>query len=237
MNEFNVVIPSRLDSKRLPKKALAMINGKPLIRWVYEKAIASDAKIVLIATDSEEIASIAESFGADVEMTSMDHKSGTDRVFEVCKNRNWSDDRVIVNLQGDNPLMPSENINQIAQMMGDCDIATLSVPILDQEIIDPNVVKVLSDSKTNEALFFKRKIDVNHELERLHRHIGIYAYRVAILRKFSLSPQSEDEKKEKLEQLRAYSLNMTIKVEEAESIPGPDVDTPDDLIRVQSILE
>ena len=200
MNEFNVVIPSRLDSKRLPKKALAMINGKPLIRWVYEKAIASDAKIVLIATDSEEIASIAESFGAAVEITSMDS-------------------------------------NQIAQMMGYCDLATLSVPILDQEIIDPNVVKVLSDSRTNEALFFKRKIDVNHELERLHRHIGIYAYRVAILRKFSLSPQSEDEKKEKLEQLRAYSLNMTIKVEEAESMPGPDVDTPDDLIRVQSILE
>ena len=101
--------------------------------------------------------------------------------------------------------MPSENINQIAQMMGDCDIATLSVPIQDQEIIDPNVVKVLSDSKTNEALFFKRKIDVNHEHESLHRHIGIYAYRVAILRKFSLSPQSEDEKKDSMDMIRKIS--------------------------------
>ena len=144
MNEFNVVIPSRLDSKRLSRKSLAMINGKPLIHWVYKKAIASAAKIVLIATDSEEIASVAASFGADVEMTSKDHKSGTDRIFEVCERRNWSDDQIVVNLQGDNPLMPSENINQIAQMMDDCDIATLSAPIGEQEIADPNVVKVLS---------------------------------------------------------------------------------------------
>jgi len=236
MNEYNVVIPSRLDSKRLQRKALAMINGKPLIHWVYKKAIASSAKIVLIATDSEEIASVAESFGADVEMTSKDHKSGTDRIFEVCKRRNWSDDQIIVNLQGDNPLMPSENINQIAQMMDGCDIATLSAPITEQEIIDPNVVKVLADSKTNEAIFFKRKINIDDDVESLRRHIGIYAYRVASLRKFSISPQSEDEKKEKLEQLRAYSLDMSIKVEEAEAIPGPDVDTPDDLIMVQSIL-
>ena len=105
MNEFSVVIPSRLDSKRLQRKALAIINGKPLIHWVYKKAIASSAKIVLIATDSDEIASVAESFGADVEMTSKDHKSGTDRIFEVCKRRNWSDDQIVVNLQGDNPLI------------------------------------------------------------------------------------------------------------------------------------
>ena len=236
MNEYNVVIPSRLDSKRLQRKALAMINGKPLIHWVYKKAIASSAKIVLIATDSEEIASVAESFDADVEMTSKDHKSGTDRIFEVCKRRNWSDDQIVVNLQGDNPLMPSENINQIAQMMDGCDIATLSAPITEQEIIDPNVVKVLTDSKTNEAIFFKRKIKIDDDVESLRRHIGIYAYRVSSLRKFSISPQSEDEKKDKLEQLRAYSLDMSIKVEKAESIPGPDVDTPDDLTMVQSIL-
>ncbi len=237
MNEFNVVIPSRLDSKRLSRKSLAMINGKPLIHWVYKKAIASAAKIVLIATDSEEIASVAASFGADVEMTSKDHKSGTDRIFEVCERLNWSDDQIVVNLQGDNPLMPSENINQIAQMMDDCDIATLSAPIGEQEIADPNVVKVLSDSVTNQAIFFKRKINTNEDQESLQRHIGIYAYRVCSLRRFSLSPQSEDEQKEKLEQLRAYSLNMSIKVEEAESIPGPDVDTPDDLIMVESILK
>ena len=116
MNEFNVVIPSRLDSKRLPRKALAVINGKPLIEWVHQRAIESAAKIVLIATDSEEIASVAKAFGAKVEMTSTDHHSGTDRIFEVCERRNWNDEEIVVNLQGDNPLMPCENSNQIAQI-------------------------------------------------------------------------------------------------------------------------
>ena len=237
MNDFYVVIPSRLDSKRLARKALALIDGKPLIQWVYQRAIASKAKSVLIATDSEEIASVARSFGAIVELTNEDHKSGTDRIFEVCDRLNWDDDQVVVNLQGDNPLMPPENINQIAQMMNDCDIATLSAPIQDHEIIDPNVVKVLTDPSTHDALFFKRNINSDDFKKNLGRHIGIYAYNVVSLKRFSLSPQSEDEKKEKLEQLRAYSLNMTIKVEEAQSIPGPDVDTQDDLKLVQSILQ
>jgi len=237
MNDFYVVIPSRLDSKRLARKALALIDGKPLIQWVYQRAIASKAKSVLIATDSEEIASVARSFGAIVELTNEDHKSGTDRIFEVCDRLNWDDDQVVVNLQGDNPLMPPENINQIAQMMNDCDIATLSAPIQDHEIIDPNVVKVLTDPSSHDALFFKRNINSGDFKKNLGRHIGIYAYNVVSLKRFSLSPQSEDEKKEKLEQLRAYSLNMRIKVEEAESIPGPDVDTQDDLELVQSILQ
>ena len=237
MNDFYVVIPSRLDSKRLARKALALIDGKPLIQWVYQRAIASKAKSVLIATDSEEIASVARSFGAIVELTNEDHKSGTDRIFEVCDRLNWDDDQVVVNLQGDNPLMPPENINQIAQMMNDCDIATLSAPIQDHEIIDPNVVKVLADPISHDALFFKRNINSDDFKKNLGRHIGIYAYNVVSLKRFSLSPQSDDEKKEKLEQLRAYSLNMRIKVEEAQSIPGPDVDTQDDLELVQSILQ
>ena len=237
MNEFYVVIPSRLDSKRLARKALALIDGKPLIQWVYHRAIASKAKSVIIATDSEEIASVARSFGAIVELTNEDHKSGTDRIFEVCDRLNWDDDQVVVNLQGDNPLMPPENINQIAQMMNDCDIATLSAPIQDHEIIDPNVVKVSTDPSSKDALFFKRNINSGDFKKNLGRHIGIYAYNVASLKRFSLSPQSEDEKKEKLEQLRAYSLDMRIKVEQAQLIPGPDVDTQDDLKLVQSILQ
>ena len=237
MNEFYVVIPSRLDSKRLARKALALIEGKPLIQWVYHRAIASKAKSVIIATDSEEIASVARSFGAFVELTNEDHKSGTDRIFEVCDRLNWDDDQVVVNLQGDNPLMPPENINQIAQMMNDCDIATLSAPIQDHEIIDPNVVKVSTDPSSNDALFFKRNINSDDFKKNLERHIGIYAYNVASLKRFSLSPQSEDEKREKLEQLRAYSLDMRIKVEQAQLIPGPDVDTQDDLKLVQSILQ
>ena len=237
MNDFYVVIPSRLDSKRLARKALALIDGKPLIQWVYHRAIASKAKSVIIATDSDEIASVARSFGAIVELTNEDHKSGTDRIFEVCDRLNWDDDQIVVNLQGDNPLMPPENINQIAQMMNDCDIATLSAPIQDHEIIDPNVVKVSTDPSSNDALFFKRNINSVDFKKNLGRHIGIYAYNVASLKRFSLSPQSEDEKKEKLEQLRAYSLDMRIKVEEAQLIPGPDVDTQDDLKLVQSILQ
>ena len=237
MIDFAVVIPARLDSKRLPRKALELIHHKPLIQWVYERAIASDAKEVLIATDSEEISSVASSFGATAVMTSQKHRSGTDRIFEVATLNNWSNDKIIVNLQGDNPLMPSENINQIARMAEECDIATLSAPLKDHEINDPNVVKVSSNSATNEAIFFKRLIQDQNDSDNLKRHIGIYAYSVKTLREFSLSPQSEDEKRDKLEQLRAYALGLKIKIETASIIPGPDVDTYEDLTLVQSILE
>lgn len=237
MIDFAVVIPARLDSKRLPRKALELIHHKPLIQWVYERAIASDAKEVLIATDSEEISSVANSFGATAVMTSQKHKSGTDRIFEVATLNNWSNDKIIVNLQGDNPLMPSENINQIARMAGECDIATLSAPLKDHEIDDPNIVKVSSNNATNEAIFFKRLIQDQSDSDNLKRHIGIYAYSVKTLREFSLSPQSEDEKRDKLEQLRAYDLGLKIKIETASIIPGPDVDTYEDLTLVQSILE
>ena len=237
MIDFAVVIPARLDSKRLPRKALELIHHKPLIQWVYERAIASDAKEVLIATDSEEISSIANSFGATAVMTSQKHKSGTDRIFEVATLNNWSNDKIIVNLQGDNPLMPSENINQIARLAEECDIATLSAPLKDHEIDDPNIVKVSSNDATNEAIFFKRLIQDQSDSDNLKRHIGIYAYSVKTLREFSLSPQSEDEKRDKLEQLRAYSLGLKIKIETASIIPGPDVDTYEDLTLVQSILE
>ena len=237
MIDFAVVIPARLDSKRLPRKALELIHHKPLIQWVYERAIASDAKEVLIATDSEEISSVANSFGATAVMTSQKHKSGTDRIFEVATLNNWSNDKIIVNLQGDNPLMPSENINQIARMAEECDIATLSSPLKDHEIDDPNIVKVSSNNATNEAIFFKRLIQDQSDSDNLKRHIGIYAYSVKTLREFSLSPQSEDEKRDKLEQLRAYSLGLKIKIETASIIPGPDVDTYEDLTLVQSILE
>ena len=237
MIDFAVVIPARLDSKRLPRKALELIHHKPLIQWVYERAIASDAKEVLIATDSEEISSVANSFGATAVMTSQKHKSGTDRIFEVATLNNWSNDKIIVNLQGDNPLMPSENINQIARMAEECDIATLSAPLKDHEIDDPNIVKVSSNDATNEAIFFKRLIRDQSDSDNLKRHIGIYAYSVKTLREFSLSPQSEDEKRDKLEQLRAYSLGLKIKIETASIIPGPDVDTYEDLTLVQSILE
>ena len=237
MIDFAVVIPARLDSKRLPRKALELIHHKPLIQWVYERAIASDAKEVLIATDSEEISSVANSFGATAVMTSQKHKSGTDRIFEVATLNNWSNDKIIVNLQGDNPLMPSENINQIARMAEECDIATLSAPLKDHEIDDPNIVKVSSNNATNEAIFFKRSIQDHSDSDNLKRHIGIYAYSVKTLREFSLSPQSEDEKRDKLEQLRAYALGMKIKIETASIIPGPDVDTYEDLTLVQSILE
>ena len=178
MIDFAVVIPARLDSKRLPRKALELIHHKPLIQWVYERAIASDAKEVLIATDSEEISSVSNSFGATAVMTSQKHKSGTDRIFEVATLNNWSNDKIIVNLQGDNPLMPSENINQIARMAEECDIATLSAPLKDHEIDDPNIVKVSSDNETNEAIFFKRLIQDHSDSDNLKRHIGIYAYSV-----------------------------------------------------------
>ena len=240
MIDFAVVIPARLDSKRLPRKALELIHHKPLIQWVYERAIASDAKEVLIATDSEEISSVANSFGATAVMTSQKHKSGTDRIFEVATLNNWSNDKIIVNLQGDNPLMPSENIDQVAKLLFDnpsYSIATLATNFLSKdEEEDRNAVKVFINKQTNEAITFKRNLkDYDNQSVNYSRHIGIYAYTRSSLRTFSDSDPSIDEKEEKLEQLRAYGLKLRIIVGKASVTPGPDVDTYDDLLLVNSI--
>ena len=237
---FSIVIPARYASKRLPGKALKDINGKPMIQRVHEAALGSQASEVIVATDSEKIKEVCNQFGAECLMTKQQHRSGTDRVNEIAEILDWPNEQIIVNLQGDNALMPSENIDQVAKLLFDnpsYSIATLATNFLSKdEEEDRNAVKVFINKETNEAITFKRSLkDYDNQSVNYSRHIGIYAYTRSSLRTFSDSDPSIDEKEEKLEQLRAYGLKLRIIVGKASVTPGPDVDTYDDLLLVNSI--
>jgi len=239
MTQFVVVIPARFASERLPGKPLRDIAGKPMLQHVYERGTESGASDVVIATDDERIADAASLFSAKFCMTSSAHKSGTDRLAEVAREFSWPDDTVIVNLQGDEPLMPPALINQCAALLDDdrADVATLASPILSlMDLGNPNVVKAVVNND-GFALYFSRaaipyarseeskEISVN---AALHHH-GIYAYRNFVLQKIVAAEQSPLEICEQLEQLRALSLGMKIKVGVPSVRPGPGVDTEEDL--------
>ncbi len=245
MTEFAVVIPSRYASQRLPGKPLIDINGKPMIRHVYERASSSSAIDVVIATDDERIAGVAESFGATVCMTSAHHQSGTERIAEVADVMGWPDEQVVVNLQGDEPTMPPELIDQCAALLDDAtaDIATLASPFLSQaDFENPNCVKVVRNAAGHAIYFSRATIPYPRDSDRsarsaaLHHH-GIYAYRCGVLRRFVAAEPSELELCEQLEQLRALSLGMTIAVGVPAERPGAGVDVADDLARVARELE
>lgn len=240
--DYVIVIPARYESIRLPGKPLVDVEGKALIQRVYDAAIKSSAKDVIIATDSQIIMDITKDFNAKTIMTDSTHQSGTDRINEIANYENWDDDQVIVNLQGDNPLMPHENIDQLARMIIETpglNLATLATLIIEEkDIEDPNVVKVDFIPSTKQAISFKRKINIHKDEKRkFWRHIGIYAYTRNSLKVFSNAEPSENEIKYKLEQLRAFDLGMNIIVDEAEKIPGPDVDTIQDLEAVRRIFQ
>ena len=246
MTDFVVVIPARYASERLPGKPLRMISGKTMLQHVYERGTESGAAEVVIATDDGRIADMAKSFSANFCMTSADHRSGTDRLAEVARNAGWTDDTIIVNLQGDEPLMPPELIDQCASLLIDdtADVATLASPIQsDADFNNPNVVKVVVDVD-GFALYFSRaaipysRSEKTRQLARdssLHHH-GIYAYRNAVLQKIVASEPSALEIAEQLEQLRVLSLGMRIKVGIPGTRPGPGVDTEDDLAEAERIL-
>tara|TARA_B110000438_G_scaffold176302_1_gene168453 strand:+ start:9 stop:746 length:738 start_codon:yes stop_codon:yes gene_type:complete len=240
--DYVIVIPARYESIRLPGKPVVDVEGKALIQRVYDAAIKSSAKDVIIATDSQIIMDITKDFNAKTIMTDSTHQSGTDRINEIANYENWDDDQVIVNLQGDNPLMPHENIDQLARMIIETpglNLATLATLIIEEkDIEDPNVVKVDFIPSTKQAISFKRKINIHKDEKRkFWRHIGIYAYTRNSLKVFSNAEPSENEIKYKLEQLRAFDLGMNIIVDEAEKIPGPDVDTIQDLEAVRRIFQ
>lgn len=241
MSGFVVVIPSRYASQRLPGKPLLEIGGKPMIRHVYERGAESAADQVLIATDDERIADVAESFGAAVCMTRPDHSSGTERIAEVADIMDWDDAQVVVNLQGDEPSMPASLIDQCAALLADtsADISTLASPFLSQADFDnANCVKVVRDDN-DRAIYFSRAAipfarDTAHaELARnaALQHHGIYGYRCGVLRKFVTAEPSLLEISEQLEQLRALSLGMTIAVGIPDQRPGFGVDTAEDIER------
>lgn len=238
---FVVVIPARFASIRLPGKPLRDILGKPMLQHVYERGCESSADDVIVATDDERIATAAEGFGATVCMTGDQHQSGTERIAEVADIFDWDDQQVVVNLQGDEPAMPPALIDQCARLLedGDADIATLASPLLQQDDLDnPNIVKVIRDAKER-AIYFSRaaipyvREPVNKALaaEAALQHHGIYAYRCGILRQLVSAAASELEICERLEQLRALSLGMSIAVGVPVERPGIGVDTEDDLLR------
>lgn len=251
--KFYVVIPARYASTRLPAKPLKMIAGKTMIQHVYERASQSDAAKVIIATDDSRIESVAQEFGAVVCMTKLTHNSGTDRLQEVAQQFNLQADDIVVNVQGDEPLIPPEVINQVANNLFNnvfSSMATLSEPIHSlEDFRNSNIVKVVSDNK-GKALYFSRapipwprdhfaKSDVITLPEQFpaQRHIGIYAYRVSLLNEFVTWPQADLEKIESLEQLRVLANDHAIHIEEAcMAVPGG-VDTEEDLVRVRKILE
>lgn len=246
MTDFVVVIPARYASERLPGKPLRDIAGIPMLQHVWQRGIDSGASDVIIATDDKRIADVAAGFGATVCMTAATHQSGTDRIAEVAAQHNWADDQLVVNLQGDEPLMPAALISQCASLLDDpaADLATLASPIRSRsDFLDPNVVKVLTDDRGFALYFSRAAIPYSRDPETaslavetaLHHH-GLYAYRAAILRKLVAAAPSAHERCEKLEQLRAMSLGMTIRVGVPEERPGPGVDTEQDLKAVADIL-
>lgn len=239
---FTVVIPSRYGANRLPGKPLLDIAGKPMLQHVYEQAVASDADGVYVATDDERISTAAEGFGAKVCMTSEKHRSGTDRIHEVTQQLGLSEDAIVVNVQGDEPLIPPAAINQVANNLAanpEAGIASLYETISDSsEIDDPNAVKVVCDVN-GYAMYFSRATvpyGSSAQAKNCQRHVGIYAYRVSTLNAFVSWPLVELEIQEKLEQLRALYNGVRIHMDTAvERIPHG-VDTERDLEAIRALF-
>jgi 3-deoxy-manno-octulosonate cytidylyltransferase (CMP-KDO synthetase) len=251
MKPFHVVIPARYESIRLPGKPLASIAGQPMIRWVWERAVESGAQTVTVATDHEAVAAACRCFGAAVEMTDPGHASGTDRIAEVAARAGWADEVIVVNVQGDEPLLPPAVIRQVAELLilhPDADVGTLGTPIHDlAEYLAPDVVKLVADAD-GAALYFSRAPIPWHRdgaprgaasqerFEGAVRHLGIYGYRVAALRRLSARQPCRLEEIERLEQLRALWMGMRIQTDIAVEVPPPGVDTPADLERVNAFV-
>ena len=247
---FHVVVPARYGSTRLPGKPLLDLLGKTMIQRVALQAMKSSAEVVVVATDDSRVAESAVAAGSEALITSSEHASGSDRVMEVAEKFDWGDDEIVVNVQGDEPLIPSEVIDQVAAVLHsqeDVGVATLMEVINDAEdVFNPNVVKVAIDAR-GRALYFSRapipwsraQFGNDHAVElnsNWFRHIGIYAYRIWALRKFVNLPRSALETIESLEQLRFLENGVPIAVQNAVlPVPGG-VDTPQDAERVRNVI-
>ena len=249
---FSVIIPARFASSRLPGKVLLDLAGKPLLWHVYRRAVESGARRVIIATDDVGVQAAALAFGAQVEMTSADHASGTDRIAEVVARLGLTDEEIVVNLQGDEPLMPAAVILQVAERLATdpgAAIATVCERITEaRDTFDPAVVKVVTDAG-GRALYFSRApipwdragfssdgANVWPTAQAYYRHVGLYAYRVGFLKTYSALPPCELERTECLEQLRALHHGARILVDEAVAPSGFGIDTIADLERVRRLL-
>lgn len=249
---FRVVVPARYASTRLPGKPLVDLAGKPMIQHVAERARQSQAVSVVVATDDQRVAEAVAGFGGDVEMTDPGHASGSDRVMEVARRRRWRGNEIVVNVQGDEPLLPPPVIDQVAAALAgakpDCGVATLCEPIRrGAELRDPNVVKV-AVAASGQALYFSRAplpwsrqafqggVPDQLPANLWRRHVGIYAFRVAALAEFVAWPPSTLEQAEALEQLRLLENGRAILVREALAPVPAGVDTPADAERVRAVV-
>ncbi len=245
---FRVVIPARWASTRLPGKPLADIAGKPMVVRVAEVAAKSGAAEICIATDDERVMHAVVAHGFDAIMTHVDHASGTDRLAEVAKLKGWEDEAIVVNVQGDEPLIDPALIASVAMALADdaeASIATAAYPLSElAEFLNPNVVKVVVDGQ-GRALYFSRApipwprdafTNNPHVFPAglpVRRHIGLYAYRTVFLRQYNQLLPSVLEQWESLEQLRALANGFVIRVVDCLDAPAPGVDTPEDLARVR----
>lgn len=239
---FNIVIPARFGSTRLPGKALLPIADRPMVAWVWERAMQAGAEHVVVATDDQRIADEMNSRGAQVAMTRADHASGTDRLAEVVDHLGWREDAIVVNLQGDEPLMPVANIQRVAAMLSEtagADMATLMEPLDPADAEQQSVVKVVA-SEAGRALYFSRSAIPFHRdggvPAPLFRHIGLYAYRAGFLQTFVGWPPAVAEQSESLEQLRALAHDAHIQIELAPEAVPAGVDTESDLATVRALL-
>jgi 3-deoxy-manno-octulosonate cytidylyltransferase (CMP-KDO synthetase) len=249
---FKVVIPARYASTRLPGKPLLNIAGKPMITHVCEKARQAGADEVVVATDDGRIFKVVTDLGIRAVMTSPNHQSGTERIAEVVEHCGWAGHEIIVNLQGDEPLIPPGTIHQLAGVLAgqqQAGIATLAAKLVDhEEIFNPNAVKVVLN-KLGYALYFSRApipwdrdgfAQADKQLSRkmlYYRHIGMYAYTVDFLKRYCLWEPSVLEAVESLEQLRILWQGEAIKVDIVEKTPPAGVDTQEDLLRVEQLLK
>lgn len=245
----HIVIPARFASSRLPAKPLLLIHGRPMILRVVDQAKKVEGfDDLCVATDDERIAEICRAEGVDVVLTSPDHLSGTDRLSEVARLKGWAEDDIIVNVQGDEPLLPAKLVKQVSQLLVDnpnCLMSTLCEPIsvLDEFQRD-SIVKVVM-SKHNEALYFSRatipydRDGAKQKQQSMHssayRHLGLYAYRVKLLQEYVTWDQGVLEKLESLEQLRVLENGHRIAIAIAEANLPPGVDTQEDLDRLNSM--
>jgi len=240
------IIPARYASTRLPGKPLLDICGQPMLQHVYQQAKKSSMDKIIIATDDQRIFDRMTELNCEVCMTSKEHRSGTDRLAEVALKMQLADDDIVVNVQGDEPLIPPEVIDQVANLLinnQQAGMSTLSTTITSNNSLkDPNVVKVISNIN-GEAIYFSRASipwdrDSKHQNNPIYqRHIGIYGYRAAFLQKFSDWLPCELETIESLEQLRVLWHGEKIQIAEAISVPPEGVDTEDDLNAVRAILQ
>ena len=247
-SDFVVAIPARYAASRLPGKPLRLLAGEPLVLHVARRALAAGASEVWVAADDQRIAEALAGSGVRVAMTSTSHPSGTDRLAECARIAGWSDDTIVVNLQGDEPFAPVEGISAVATLLRDssAEMATLAAPITDAEtLFDPNAVKLVQ-AASGDALYFSRAPlpwprdafmrDRGQLPEGGHwlRHIGIYAYRAGFLQRFAAMPPGRLEQIESLEQLRVLEAGFRIAAMQTPAPFPPGVDTPEDLARAEA---